>query len=152
MTENKTGEQENADAERQSAPEPAVIEHYIKPPFGEQRLVYILDIRPGIVCWLPGLHRTLYMKTLPRSDEFKRIRLAVLIDIYDWTGSEKGVVELSAEEYKAFRPVYETYLRTGGEMYYYREKAGRKIRNEFCVRPGTEINTVLRKGVLSEKL
>lgn len=152
MTESENGERKRTDAERQPAPETAVIEHYIKPPIGERRLVYILDIRPVIACWLPGLHRTLYMKTLPRSDEFKRVRLAVLIDIYDWTGSEKGVVELSAEEYKAFRPVYETYLRTGGEMYYYREKAGRKIRNEFCVRPGTGKDAALRKAVLSEKL
>lgn len=130
-----------------------VIRHYIKPPLGERRLVYILDIRQGIACWLPGLRRTLYMETAPESNAFKRVRPACLVEIYDWADTEKGIVELTEKEYREFQPVYETYLRTGGEIYYFREKRSRKIWHSFEIRPGERKDiTKLRKSLLSEKM
>ncbi|MBO4302269.1 hypothetical protein J5839_02865 [Methanosarcinaceae archaeon] len=125
---------------------------YIKPAAGEKDLIYVLDIVPKIACWLPGLRQTLYLEELPPTDEFKRVRFVVLLHIYDWSSARDGIIELTEAEYPEFARVYEAYLRTGGELYYYREKRGRKMWHLFELRPGDRKDaSSLKRSVLSEK-
>jgi len=114
---------------------PPIIGHnYLKPEENEKVPILVLDFKKMYACWLPGLRKTLYFDDKPDTEELKRIREVVLLEVYV-SGDAKHLIELTLEDFDQFERVYDLFSTYGGEILYHRQKEGKKKRNCFTFKP-----------------
>ncbi|MDV0447731.1 hypothetical protein MsAg5_16430 [Methanosarcinaceae archaeon Ag5] len=111
---------------------PLIGHNYLKPAQDEKVFIQVLDFKKMYACWLPGLRYTLYFDEEPKTEELKRIRQIVLLEVYD--GNGKRLIELNDEEFEQFEMVYDMFSTYGGEIWFYRQKTGRRLRKNFWLK------------------
>jgi hypothetical protein len=126
--------------------------HYPRPEPGEKIPIQILNFKRVFAAWSPELKKTLYFEELPENESLKRIREIILLQVYDWLASRKGLIELTDSEFELFMDVYETFLRRLGEIQYSRQKKGRRIENIFELEESTYVIREVKRGLFSDKL
>ncbi|WNY26002.1 hypothetical protein [Methanolapillus millepedarum] len=128
---------------------PLVGHHYLKPAEDEKVFIQVLDFKKMYACWLPGLRYTLYFEEEPKTEELKRVRQIVLLEVYD--GDGKKLIELNDEEFEQFEIVYDMFSTYGGEIWFYRQKSGRRLRKNFWLKQKNQkTGNPIRKYNLSE--
>ncbi|WNY27505.1 hypothetical protein [Methanolapillus ohkumae] len=115
-----------------SSSSPVIGHGYLKPSPDEKILIHVLDFKKMYACWLPGLRYTLYFDKEPKTPALKRVREIVLLEVYDGTG--KKIIELTDEEFNQFEMTYDLFSTYGGEIWFYREKSGRRQKNQFYLK------------------
>jgi hypothetical protein len=113
---------------------PIIGRNYLKPKENEKVPILVLDFKKMYACWLPGLKKTLYFNDKPETEELKRIREIVLLEVYV-SGEFKHLIELTLEDFKQFESVYDLFSTYGGEILYHRQKEGNKKRSCFTFKP-----------------
>lgn len=127
---------------------PLIGRNYLKPPENDKVPIIILDFQKMYACWLPGLRHTLYFNTKPETEELKRIRKVVLLEVF--SVDAKYMIELTPEDFEQFETAYSLFIRDGGEIYFYRRKEGRRMKRYFEFRPKKASTTPVRKYTLDE--
>lgn len=122
---------------------PFIGRNYLKPPENERVPVVVLDFKKLYACWLPGLRYTLYFDEEPQTEELKRIREIILLEVF--SADAKYLIELTAEDFERFEIAYSLFLTYGGEMYFYRRKEGRGMKKYFDFKPKKNTTTPVRK-------
>jgi hypothetical protein len=78
---------------------PIIGHNYLKPKENEKVPILVLDFKKRYACWLPGLRQTLYFDEKPETEELKRIREIILLEVYV-SGETKHLIELTLEDFK----------------------------------------------------
>lgn len=107
---------------------------YSKPSEGELMAITVLDIEKRTIGWSPGLKRSVYINESTQQEvvgELKRIREAEVVTAYDQMNDKTVFIELGELEQEQFNTVYDQYLESGGQIFYTRNKEGRKMRSVF---------------------
>jgi hypothetical protein len=129
---------------------PLIGHNYLKPPENEKIPVVVLDFRKMYACWLPGLRSTLYFDEEPKTDELKRIREIVLLEVF--SVDSKYIIELMPEDFEQFKTAYSLFSTYGGELYFYRRKEGRRMKKYFDFKPKPPSKTDIKQYKLEELL
>ena len=127
---------------------PIIGRGYLKPPEDEKVPIVVLDFKRMYACWLPELRHTLYFEEEPKTEELKRIRDVVLLEVF--SRESKYLIELTAEDFDLFKSTYSLFSTYGGEIYYSRRKVGRKMRHYFDYKPKENKKTNIRKYSLND--
>ncbi|KAF5429174.1 hypothetical protein C5S42_02230 [Candidatus Methanomarinus sp.] len=96
--------------------------------------ITVLDIEKRTIGWSPGLKRSVYINESTQQEvvgELKRIREAEVVTAYDQMNDKTVFIELGELEQEQFNTVYDQYLESGGQIFYTRNKEGRKMRSVF---------------------
>jgi len=129
---------------------PFIGRNYLKPPENEKVPVVVLDFQKMYACWLPELRYTLYFDIEPQSDEFKRIREIVLLEVF--SADSKYLIELMPEDFEQFKTAYSLFSTYGGELYFYRRKEGRRMMKYFDYKPKISSKNEIKQYNLKEIL
>lgn len=129
---------------------PLIGRKYLKPSENEKIPIVVLDFKKMYACWLPGLRHTLYFEEEPITEELKRIREIILLDVL--CNESKYIIEMMPEDFEGFKTAYSLYSTYGGEIYFYRRKEGRRVKNYFDYRPIRKTNQTVKKYELVEKM
>lgn len=129
---------------------PLIGKKYLKPPENEKVPIVVLDFKKMYACWLPGLRHTLYFETEPVTEELKRIREIILLEVF--SKDSKYLIELVPEDFEAFETAYSLFSTYGGELLFYQRKEGRRLKKYFDYRPKQKITASIRKYNLDEKV
>ncbi|MBZ3935415.1 hypothetical protein [Methanimicrococcus blatticola] len=122
---------------------PFIGRNYLKPPENERVPIVVLDFNKMYACWLPGLRYTLYFDEEPQTEELKRIREIILLEVFSTDG--KYLIELTAEDFEGFETAYSLFSTYGGEMFFYRRKEGRRMKKYFDFKPKKNTSGPIRK-------
>jgi len=117
--------------------------NYLKPLENEKIPIVVLDFKKMYACWLPGLRSTLYFDEEPQTEELKRIREIILLEVF--SDDAKYVIELTPEDFEQFETAYSLFLTYGGEIYFYRRKEGRRMKKYFDFKPKKASKNPVRK-------
>jgi len=117
--------------------------NYLKPPENEKIPIVVLDFKKMYACWLPGLRSTLYFDDEPKTEELKRIREIVLLEVF--SDDSKYIIELTPEDFEQFETAYSLFTTYGGEIYFYWRKEGRRMKKYFDFKPKKAPETPVRK-------
>ncbi|MDR0767218.1 MAG: hypothetical protein LBE57_02030 [Methanosarcinales archaeon] len=129
---------------------PFIGRNYLKPPENERVSIVVLDFKKMYACWLPGLRHTLYFDEEPQTEELKRIREIVLLEVFSMDG--KYLIELHPEDFERFETAYALFSTYGGELFFYRRKEGRRMKKYFDFKPKQKAQPHIRKYKLGEAL
>ena len=113
---------------------PIIGHNYLKPDENEKVPILVLDFKKMFACWLPGLRETLYFNDRPETEELKRIREIVLLEVYV-SGESKHMIELTLDDFNQFERIYDLFSTYGGEILYHRQREGRLNKNCFTFKP-----------------
>ena len=97
-------------------PSPLIGKKYLKPSENEKIPIVVLDFKKRYACWLPDLRHTLYFEKEPVTEELKRIRQIILLDVL--YNESKYIIEMTPEDFEGFKTAYSLYSTYGGEMYF----------------------------------
>ncbi|WNY29056.1 hypothetical protein MmiEs2_12700 [Methanimicrococcus stummii] len=122
---------------------PYIGRGYLKPPEDVRVPIVVLDFKRTYACWLPGLRYTLYFEDEPKTEELKRIREVVLLEVF--SVDAKYLIELVDEDFKEFETAYSLFSTYGGELFFYRRKEGRRMKKYFDFRPKKNTGAPVRK-------
>jgi len=128
---------------------PMIGRNYLKPPENEKIPIVVLDFKKMYACWLPGLRSTLYFDIEPVTEELKRIREIMLLEVFSI--DSKYVIELTDEDFEQFETAYSLFSTYGGEIYFYRRKEGRRMKKYFDFKPKKRDETPVRKYQASDR-
>ncbi|MDL2261745.1 hypothetical protein LJC08_05910, partial [Methanimicrococcus sp. OttesenSCG-928-J09] len=117
--------------------------NYLKPPENERVPIVVLDFQKMYACWLPGLRYTLYFDIEPKTEELKRIREVVLLEVFSL--DSKFLIELTPDDFERFETAYSLFSTYGGELFFYRRKEGRWMKKYFDFKPKQTSNVPVRK-------
>ena len=129
---------------------PFIGRNYLKPPENEKVPVVVLDFQKMYACWLPELRSTLYFDIEPHSDEFKRIREIILLEVF--SADSKYLIELMPEDFEQFKTAYSLFSTYGGELHFYRRKEGRRMMKYFDYKPKISSKNEIKQYNLKEIL
>ncbi|MCL2863582.1 MAG: hypothetical protein FWE54_05830 [Methanimicrococcus sp.] len=127
---------------------PLIGRNYLKLHEDEKVPIVVLDYKKMYACWLPGLRHTLYFEMEPNTEELKRIREIVLLEIY--SADSKYIVELMPEDLEQFETAYSLFSTYGGEIYFYMKKEGRRMKKYFDFKPKKVSGTPVRKYLAAD--
>jgi len=127
---------------------PLIGRNYLKPPENKKVPIVVLDFKKMYACWLPGLRSTLYFDIEPSTEELKRIREIVLLEVF--SVDSKYIIELMSEDLEQFETAYSLFSTYGGEIYYYRRKEGRRMKKYFDFKPKKAAETPVRKYMAAD--
>jgi hypothetical protein len=132
---------------------PPIIGHnYLRPEENDKVPVLVLDFNKMYACWLPGLREMLYFEDKPETEELKRIREVVLLEVYV-SGESKYLIELTPDEFNQFENVYDLFSTYGGEMFYHWQREGKRKRKYFSFKPkGGDVKNKPRQYNLDENI
>lgn len=124
-----------------------------KPEEGEYVPITFVEFKRKLVGWSPELKRSVYIENGENSSKLKRIReVNVMIAINHLSGNVSSI-ELTDEERQQFDEVYNTFLKTGGQLMYTRKKAGTRMVSCFEIHAvDREATDVPEKTLLSERI
>lgn len=122
---------------------PFIGRNYLKPPENDRIPIVVLDFKKMYACWLPGLRHTLYFDEEPKTEELKRIREIILLEVF--STDAKYLIELTPEDFEGFETAYSLFSTYGGELFFYRRKEGRRMKKYFDFKPKKKTNTPIRK-------
>lgn len=111
-----------------------IKKNYSKPSEGELLPITILDVEKRTIGWSPGLKRSVYINESTQQEvveKLKRVREAEVVTAYDQMNDKTVFIELDELEQEQFNKVYDQYLEAGGQIFYTRNKEGRKMRSVF---------------------
>ncbi|MDV0445862.1 hypothetical protein MmiAt1_14620 [Methanimicrococcus sp. At1] len=129
---------------------PFIGRNYLKPPENERVPIVVIDFKKMYACWLPGLRHTLYFDAEPQTEELKRIREIVLLEVF--STDSKYLIELTAEDFEEFETAYALFSTYGGELFFHRRKEGRRMKKYFDFKPKQKVRSAIRKFSLLEKI
>ena len=127
---------------------PIIGRNYLKPAECDKVPIVVLDFKKMYACWLPGLRKTLYFEEEPVTEELKRIRNVYLLEVF--SQESKYMIELIPEDFEAFETTYSLFSTYGGEIYFYREKIGRRMKKYFEFKPKEKEKTDITKYFLND--
>lgn len=129
---------------------PFIGRNYLKPPENEPVPIVVLEYKKMYACWLPGLRYTLYFDEEPQTQELKRIREVILIEVF--SSDSKYLIELTPEDFAGFETAYSLYCTYGGELFFYRRKEGRRMIKYFDFKPKRASHSPVRQYRLNDAL
>ncbi|WNY24134.1 hypothetical protein MmiHf6_14630 [Methanimicrococcus hongohii] len=129
---------------------PFIGRNYLKPPENERVPIVVLDFKKMYACWLPGLRYTLFFDEEPMTEELKRIREVVLLEVLYM--DSKFLIELHPEDFEGFETAYSLFSTYGGELFFYRRKEGRRMKKYFDFKPKQKVQPHVRNFNLDEKV
>lgn len=127
---------------------PFIGKNYLRPPEDDRVPIVVLDFKKMYACWLPGLRYTLYFDEEPKTEELKRIREIVLLEVF--STDAKYLIELTPEDFEGFETAYSLFSTYGGEMFFYRRKEGRRMKKYFDFKPKKNTDVFVRKYSASD--
>ena len=129
---------------------PFIGRNYLKPQENERIGIVVLDFKKMYACWLPGLRHTLYFDEEPKTEELKRIREVILLEVLSMDA--KYLIELHPQDFSEFETAYSLFSTYGGELFFYGKKEGRRMKKYFDYKPKQKAQSHIRKYKLDEKL
>ncbi|MDR2944803.1 MAG: hypothetical protein LBU81_06990 [Methanosarcinales archaeon] len=129
---------------------PFIGKNYLKPPENKRVPIVPLDFKKMYACWLPGLRYTLYFDEEPKTEELKRVREIILLEVF--SADTKYLIELAPEDFEEFKTAYSLFLTYGGEMFFYQRKEGRRMKKYFDFKPKKNAAGPIRKYIAADRI